>query len=146
VARAQDLRDHIERTGATYHPEPLHEVRIAIKKLRYALEIAAEAGLARVARPLRTLKAAQDSLGLLHDLDVLMTSLQAVPGAGPGKDLQHAAASAVATIEAESRFLHRRYLRTRAALLGVIDTTLQTVVPRVRTVSVVRQRKATRGH
>ncbi len=146
VARAQDLRDHIERTGTTYHPEPLHEVRIAIKKLRYVLEITAEAGLARVLRPLRTLKAAQESLGHLHDLDVLMTSLQSVPGAAPGKDLQHAAADAVAAIEAASRLLHRRYLRTRAALLRVTDTTLQTVVPRVRTVNVVRHRKATRGH
>ena len=75
-----------------------------------------------------------------------MTSLQSVPGAAPGKDLQHAAADAVAAIEAASRLLHRRYLRTRAALLRVTDTTLQTVVPRVRTVNVVRHRKATRGH
>lgn len=146
IARAQDLRDHIERTGTTYHPEPLHEVRIAIKKLRYVLEITGEAGLARVLRPLRTLKAAQESLGHLHDLDVLMTSLQSVPGTAPGKDLQHAAAAAVATIEAASRLLHRRYLRSRAGLIGVTDTTLQTVVPGVRTVNVVRHRKATRGH
>jgi CHAD domain-containing protein len=146
IARAQDLRDHIERTGTTYHPEPLHEVRIAIKKLRYVLEITAEAGLARVQRPLRTLKAAQESLGHLHDLDVLMTSLQSVPGTAPGKDLQHAAATAVATIEAASRVRHRRYLRNRAALLRVADTTLQNVVPRVRTVSVTRHRKAARGH
>lgn len=146
IARAQDLRDHIERTGTAYHPEPLHEVRIAIKKLRYVLEITGEAGLARVLRPLRTLKTAQESLGHLHDLDVLITSLLSVPGTAPGKDLQHAAASAVAMIEAASRVLHRRYLRNRAALLRVTDTTLQTIVPAVRTVSVVRQRKASRGH
>jgi len=146
VARAQDLRDHIERTGTTYHPEPLHEVRIAIKKLRYVLEITGEAGLARVLRLLRTLKASQESLGHLHDLDVLLTSLQSVPGTAPGKDLQHAAATAVATIEAASQVLHRRYLRSRAALLRITDTTLETVVPRVRTVSVVRHRKATRGN
>jgi CHAD domain-containing protein len=146
ATRAQDLRDHIERTGTLYHPEPLHEVRIAVKKLRYVLEITAEIGLARVVRPLRTLKAAQESLGRLHDLDVLMTSLQSVPGAAPGRDLQHAAAAAVTAIEAESRLLHRRYLRTRAALLRITDTTLGTVVARVRTVRVVRHRKATRGH
>ena len=145
TARAQNLRDHIERTGTSYHPGPLHEIRIAVKKLRYVLEITAEIGLARLVRTLRTLKTAQESLGRLHDLDVLMTSLQSVPGAAPGKDLQHAGAAAVAAIEAESRVLHRRYLRSRAALLRITDTTLATVVAKVRTVRVVRHRKATRG-
>jgi CHAD domain-containing protein len=146
IGRAQDLRDCIERTGDRYHPEPLHEVRIAIKKLRYVLEITTETGLARLVRPLRTLKAAQESLGRLHDLDVLLTLLQSVPEAAPGRDLQHAAAATVTTIETESRLLHRRYLRTRTRLLEVADTTLERVVPGVRTVSVVRHRKATRGH
>ena len=89
----------IARTGTLYRPEPLHEVRIAVKKLRYVLEITADAGLARLARPLRTLKTAQESLGRLHDLDVLFTSLHDGPGRRAGEDLQHAAAAVVATLE-----------------------------------------------
>lgn len=132
TARARGVRTRIARTGTLYRPEPLHEVRIATKKLRYALEITADAGLARLARPLRTLKMAQETLGLLHDLDVLFTSLHAVPTTAPGEELQHAAAAVIATLEDRSRQLHARYLRTRAALVRVADLTLQDVVPKVR--------------
>lgn len=144
--RAGDLRDRIDRTGTLYHPEPLHDVRIAVKKLRYVLEITAEARLARLVLPLRTLKAAQESLGRLHDLDVLLTLLQKVPGAAPGDDLQHAAATIVATLERESRALHARYLRVRTALRRVADTTVAVVVPRVRPVRRPATRKAASGH
>lgn len=132
--RARGLRTRIARTGTLYRPEPLHEVRIAVKKLRYALEITADAGLARLARPLRTLKAAQEALGLLHDLDVLFTSLHAVPKTAPGEELQHAAAAVVATLEDQSRRLHARYLRSRAGLVRVADLTLRDIVPKVRPV------------
>lgn len=140
--RAGTLRAHIVRTGIRYQPGPLHEVRIAAKQLRYALEITAEAGLARLVVPLRTLKQAQDALGHLHDLDVLLTRLQAVPGAAPGEALQHAAAAAIAELERESQALHGRYLRSRQALLRVIDTTLAVLVPRVRPPAPPRSRKA----
>lgn len=130
--RARDLRTRIARTGTLYRPEPLHEVRIATKKLRYVLEITADARLARLARALRTLKRAQETLGLLHDLDVLFTSLHAVPKTAPGEELQHAAAAVVATMEHQSRQLHARYLRTRASLVRVANLTLDDVVPKVR--------------
>jgi CHAD domain-containing protein len=129
--RARGLRARVARTGTLYRPEPLHDVRIATKKLRYALEMTAETGLMRLARPLRTLKAAQESLGQLHDLDVLFTSLYAVPGAAPGDPFQHAAADVVTKLERQSRRLHARYLRTRTALERVTHLTLETVVPRV---------------
>lgn len=129
--RALDLRTRVARTGTLYRPEPLHEVRIAIKKLRYVLEITAESGLARTTRLLRTLKTAQESLGHLHDLDVLFTLLHGVPGASPGEPFQHAAAEVVTTIESQSRRLHARYLRTRPALERVTVQTLAAVVPRV---------------
>jgi CHAD domain-containing protein len=129
--RAIGLRTRIARTGTLYRPEPLHDVRIATKQLRYVLEITAESGLMRLARPLRTLKAAQESLGKLHDLDVLFTLLYTVPGASPGEPFQHAAAAVVTTLERQSRRLHARYLRTRGALERVTALTLDAVVPRV---------------
>ncbi|BCS32915.1 hypothetical protein TBR22_A21390 [Luteitalea sp. TBR-22] len=130
--RARDLRDRIVRTGALYHPEPLHEVRIATKKLRYALEMTAEAGLVRLTRPLARLKAAQDVLGRLHDLDVLLTLLHDLPEAAPGEDLQHEAARVVAALETESAQLHAAYLRSASALTRIADDTLDRIAPRVR--------------
>ena len=130
--RARALADRIDRTGALYHPEPLHDVRIAGKKLRYVLELAADTGLITVARPLRTLKTAQEALGRLHDLDVLLGTLREVPEASQGEVLQAAAEKVAVTLELESRWLHARYLRSRSALLRVSELTLRTVVPAVR--------------
>ncbi len=53
----------------------LHEFRIALKKYRYLLEIHAE--VLRTPDPaLRTLKALQDHIGAMHDLEVLRQLLQ----------------------------------------------------------------------
>ena len=44
--RGRRLEKAIEQAGQIYAPEALHQVRIAAKKLRYALEIADESGAA----------------------------------------------------------------------------------------------------
>lgn len=132
ATRARDLAHAIERTGALYHPEALHEVRIAGKKLRYVLELAAETGLVRVTRALATLKAAQASLGELHDIDVLLSTLRSVPQTRHGKGLQAAAERAAAGLEHTSRLLHARYLRSRRALVRVTELATGTVVAAVR--------------
>lgn len=130
-ARADALREHIERAGALYQPDRLHDVRIAGKKLRYALELAGESRLASVAPMLRALKRAQDTLGHLHDLDVLAHLLDDVRGTRSG-DALHAAAQAItAALDHESRWEHARYLRRRTALISVADATRDGVVPRV---------------
>ena len=129
--RARDLADRIEGTGALYHPEALHEVRIAGKKLRYVLELAAETGLVRVTRALATLKTAQASLGHMHDLDVLLSTLRAVPKTTHGKALQAPADRVASELEHESRLLHARYLRSRAALTRVSDLAARTIVATV---------------
>jgi CHAD domain-containing protein len=132
ATRARALRARIEQTGALFHAEPLHEVRIAAKKLRYALEITADTGLARLARPLATLKASQDVLGRLHDLDVLGSLLGDLPEAAPGEPLQGPAASAVAALDHEARVLHARYLRTRPALVRITELAIDEIVGKVR--------------
>ena len=145
ATRARTLRARIEQTGALFHAEPLHEVRIAAKQLRYALEITADTGLARLARPLATLKATQDVLGRLHDLDVLAGLLGDLPEAGPGEPLQGSAASVVAALDPESRVLHARYLRSRPALVRITEFAIDTIVDSVRTRS--RRRAVPRkGH
>lgn len=132
ATRAGDLADRIEHTGALYHPEALHEVRIAGKKLRYVLELAADTGLVRVSRALSTLKAAQASLGRLHDLDVLLATLRDLPRTAHGGALHEAAGRAAAALEHESRLLHARYLRARPALVRVTHLTTTSVVEAVR--------------
>ena len=72
VHRAVRLREAIEAAGAVYAPEHLHRVRIAVKKLRYAAELVGEVTRRRMAADVAALKAAQDRLGRLHDLGVLI--------------------------------------------------------------------------
>ena len=66
-----------------FDSERLHQVRIALKRLRYAMELAGELRVASTAAAVRDLKAVQDTLGTLHDHDVLMeytASAAAQPG------------------------------------------------------------------
>lgn len=130
--RASDLRSRIEQTGALFHVEPLHDVRIASKKLRYALELTGESRLAGVSPMLRTLKKVQDVLGRLHDVDVLLRLLHELPAVAPGEPLHAPAMRVTTALEHESRWLHARYLRRRAALSALADATHDTLVARVR--------------
>src|SRR5262249_8915827 len=58
--RAGQLRLAVERAGVLYLPERLHDVRIAVKKLRYAVELWAAVGAADLKADLATLKLTQD--------------------------------------------------------------------------------------
>jgi CHAD domain-containing protein len=78
-ARGGQLRDAVDAAGVLYVPDRLHAVRIAAKKLRYGFELAAEAGATRRRLPARQLKAVQDTLGRLHDIEVLTSLIQEVP-------------------------------------------------------------------
>ena len=53
----------IQNAGQVYAAEQLHAVRIATKKLRYALELVADSRLAPVRPLVNTLKRAQETLG-----------------------------------------------------------------------------------
>ena len=64
--------------GQIYAAEQLHVVRIATKKLRYALELVADARMAPVRPLLGTLKRAQETLGRLHDLQIIEQHVAAV--------------------------------------------------------------------
>jgi CHAD domain-containing protein len=70
--RAANLKKALDEAGVLFDSERLHEVRIALKRLRYALELAGELRVASTAAAVRDLKAEQDTLGTLHDHDVLM--------------------------------------------------------------------------
>lgn len=69
--RSRRVRQALDRAGALYVPEPLHQVRIAVKQLRYALEVAGHARRSRATSRVSQLRAIQDLLGRAHDLHVL---------------------------------------------------------------------------
>jgi CHAD domain-containing protein len=68
--------------GTLYAPEPLHALRIAVKKLRYALELVPLAVDEGAPARLRLLKTAQDRFGRLHDLQVLAAEVHALDARG----------------------------------------------------------------
>ena len=76
--RADRLRDAVAEAGPMYVSERVHEVRIAAKKLRYGLELASETGEADTAAAVARLKKVQDSLGRLHDIEILQELLRSI--------------------------------------------------------------------
>jgi CHAD domain-containing protein len=121
--RARRLERAIEDAGQIYAPQGLHDTRIAAKKLRYALEIADESGVAPCTAALRIIKRVQDSLGRLHDLQVLQHHVAAV-GAAPRKGRSTPDASLAVLsrlIEDECRLLHGKYVALLPALRAAVE-------------------------
>jgi len=131
--RARRLGRAVETAGQIYAPQALHDVRIAAKKLRYALEIADDTGAAPCVKAVRTLKRAQDLLGRLHDLQVLQHYAAAV-GAAPRRRRSTpdvALAQLTRLIEDECRHLHARYVAMVPALAEVMDIARRDVPARL---------------
>ena len=131
--RARRLADAIDEAGQIYAAQALHEVRIAAKKLRYALEIANDSGAASCADAVRALKRVQDTLGRLHDLQILQHYVAAV-GAAPRRrrTTPDAALAALSRfVEDECRLLHGRYVAALPALAGVVEIARRDVPARL---------------
>lgn len=116
-ARGTQLRDAVEAVGVLYVPERLHAVRIAAKKLRYGFELAAEAGATQRRAPARRLKAVQDTLGRLHDIEVLASLIQEAP-LPPARSLRWVAHvdDFRYRLEGECRRLHSEFIDERRHL------------------------------
>jgi CHAD domain-containing protein len=120
--RAERLRDAIETAAGLYLPDRLHDVRIAVKKLRYAMEIARELSGSRATARILALKRAQDLLGRMHDLEVLIARTRGVQGsAAPNLRLSADLDRLVRNLETECRQLHGRYMAARPGLLAICD-------------------------
>jgi CHAD domain-containing protein len=114
-----------------YAADQLHAVRIATKKLRYALELIADARLAPVRPLVNTLKRAQETLGKLHDLQVIEQHVAAVQALPPARRGAHDGGLKVvaSSLEDACRHLHGRYIKQAPSLLQLIDTCRDTVLP-----------------
>jgi len=121
--RAEGLRAAIENAAGIYLPDRLHQVRITVKKLRYALEIAQDLSGSRATARVRTLKRVQDLLGRMHDLEMLIARTRAVQGRSEASNLSLSADldRLVRRLENECRRLHARYMNERKALLRICD-------------------------
>jgi CHAD domain-containing protein len=132
VKRARRLAAAIEEAGHLYAPEQLHAVRIAVKKLRYGLELAADSGISAAAPPVRSLKRTQEMLGRLNDLQVLQTHVAAVQAAPTGRSVPHQGLAAIAgRIEEECRLLHGRYVAQSEPLRELAEAVPTEIVPRL---------------
>jgi CHAD domain-containing protein len=114
--RARSLARAVSAAGTLYAVQPLHDVRLAVKKLRYLLELGAGVGGATVAPEIRQLKRVQAHLGRLHDLHIVQQGVQEM--AAGRIDGVHARrlVRMDRDVERACRDLHAKYLKTAPAL------------------------------
>lgn len=121
VRRARDVERAVDRVSGVYVPGRLHAVRIAVKRLRYALETSGAAQGSRVSTQLRQLRVIQDLLGRAHDLHVLAGNLADVQlrivarSRAAARDLGGLAGA----LDQECRQLHAAFMSRRDALLAL---------------------------
>jgi CHAD domain-containing protein len=125
----------IASAGHVYAPEHLHLVRIAAKKLRYALELAADAGVKSAAAPVRLVKRVQDTLGRLHDFQVVQShvaAVQAEPAEPAARMLPDGGLEIISrALENQCRHLHAQYVAIIPQLAEVVETIRSGVVPQL---------------
>ena len=131
LKRQKALRTSMADAGQMYSPEQLHQVRIAAKKLRYAMELALDAGFKSASGPLRTVKRAQDTLGRLHDLQILQHHVAEVQAAPAGKAPSGGLEVVNRALEDRCRHLHASYIATIPKLNTVVDEVRTVVVPQL---------------
>jgi len=132
LKRSKTLAAAIESAGGLYEQERLHRVRIAAKKLRYAMELAAESGARSAIVPVRTIKRVQDTLGRLHDLQVVQGYVSASQAAPSTRTPQDIGLEVIARmLEDECRHLHARYLSSVPSVHHLIETTRTVIVPQI---------------
>jgi len=120
--RASVLERALDEAGKVYSPAPLHRVRLASKKLRYALEVATEFGVARNLADLqRRLKKAQETLGDLHDRAVLANRVRLVANDVQAKEPATAAAleALACALDDQCRRLHGKFVAAQPVVRDV---------------------------
>ena len=153
IKRSRRLATAVDEAGQLYSPDQLHQVRIASKKLRYALELAADSGVKAAAPHVRGLNRPQETLGRLHDLQVLQRHVAAVQARPAGRSAPHQGLEAIAErIEEECRRLHGKYVAQidpLRELTGAVKTDIvaRLTAPRGRSVKMMlpRARKTAAG-
>ncbi len=110
VRRTRSVLAASAAAGTIYVPERLHALRIAIKKLRYAIELLPAAPGFEVADALKLLKRAQRRFGSLHDIQVLSEQVQAIDALGQRRADRAALSGAAEALERDCREIHAKAL------------------------------------
>jgi len=131
ATRALQLRAAIERAGGIYLADRLHRVRVAAKKLRYALEIQRELTKSRSTAHLNRLKTQQDLLGRMHDLEILIEHARVMQAKLAPRDRRGMAElkTLIRVLEQECREGHAAYMRARPGLLKLCETVVAATAP-----------------
>ncbi len=133
LRRAKTLRTALDEAGPLYAPDRIHTVRIATKKLRYALEIAQEAGLPRAGVLVKIMKKQQERLGRLHDLQSLLKHVrEAQTSPNVGSRINDLSAYAD-LLERDCRRLHAGFLEHRHELEDCVKEVRHHLVPALAT-------------
>jgi CHAD domain-containing protein len=117
--RVDRLEAAIEAAGALYAFDRLHLVRIAVKHLRYTLELIHEFGRVPTKRPVSTLRQFQDLLGRQHDLEVVAGYVRRLAYTGRGR-FRAEVERLLDILARETRELHAEYLGSVGRLVDVI--------------------------
>ena len=125
--RAAGTRAAIDYATGVYFPKRAHKARIAIKKFRYATEIAAATGLWNARDIIRELTKGQDLLGHVHDRQELLDGFAAGDDSYPQGTDRGQLALVAQVVEAEAHDLHARYLSRRDRLLDAARVAERTV-------------------
>jgi CHAD domain-containing protein len=125
LARQQALCDAVERAPAVYMPNRIHRVRIAIKKLRYTLEVTDATGIRVDIRMMRDLRKIQDLLGRVHDIDVARRVVRRLDGTDKAIAAEITLLDAV--MGADCVALHEKYLARRDRIRAACDHCTQVV-------------------
>ena len=119
--RIDQLAGEVERAthhaSGVYLPNRSHDLRIAVKKLRYAVEAAHEAHLGGSPDALDALRRAQGKLGDIHDLHVALERIGPLSQNAP--EDQRTLLEAVIAAELDRR--HQQFLRLRQSLTDAVD-------------------------
>jgi CHAD domain-containing protein len=131
VRRAERLRSAIEHAGGLYLADRLHAVRVAAKKMRYAMEIERELKRSRATARIQQLKRLQDLLGRMHDFEILIDRTRHVQADAAGNDRRTALEldTLIRELEAECRRDHAAYMRRRASIVRLCQLLAQGTAP-----------------
>jgi CHAD domain-containing protein len=122
--RASRLGAAMDRAAGLYLPDRLHAVRVAAKKLRYALEIARELNRSRATARIAQLKRVQDLLGRMHDHEILIDRTRQSQAALARRHRRLAVelGHLVRALEDACRQDHATYMKKRPALMQLCET------------------------
>ena len=128
--RSAEANEAARRAPGIYLPNRAHRTRIAVKKLRYAVEVAVDTHLWQPAGALlKDLQRIQSALGATHDAQVLLDQLpELAPELADSAEVQPLRQA----LEAEIQLHYAEYLRRRQRIFLIADACARAAVDATR--------------